>query len=301
MAEKDVTQKILESYNDVFADIVNVLLFDGEQVIAPDELEDQAPRAYYKADGRVREIERDVAKRWKKGNIRVACVGFENQTQADPDMPLRVMGYDGAEYRAQLAGGSRYPVVTLVLYFGYKKHWDKPLRLKERLDIPPRFEPFVNDYKINLFEVAYLTHEQVELFQSDFRIIADYFVQKREKGADGEYTPDPREIRHVQETLQLLSVMTKDRRFEEAYNEAHMSNPTEGGPHTMCEFLDKVENRGVERGIEKGIETGELKAKREMAFSLAGMGIPLEKIAEAAKVSVEVVKQWLAPTESAAK
>lgn len=171
MAEKDVTQKILESYNDVFADIVNVLLFDGEQVIAPDELEDQAPRAYYKADG--------------------------------------------------------------------------------------------------------------------------------------EYTPDPREIRHVQETLQLLSVMTKDRRFEEAYNEAHMSNPTEGGPHTMCEFLDKVENRGVERGIEKGIETGiergELKAKREMAFSLAGMGIPLEKIAEAAKVSVEVVKQWLAPTESAAK
>ena len=297
MAEKDVTQKILESYNDVFADIVNVLLFDGEQVIAPDELEDQAPRAYYKADGRVREIERDVAKRWKKGNIRVACVGFENQTQADPDMPLRVMGYDGAEYRAQLAGGSRYPVVTLVLYFGYKKHWDKPLRLKERLDIPPRFEPFVNDYKINLFEVAYLTHEQVELFQSDFRIIADYFVQKREKGADGEYTPDPREIRHVQETLQLLSVMTKDRRFEEAYNEAHMSNPTEGGPHTMCEFLDKVENRGVERGIERG----ELKAKREMAFSLAGMGIPLEKIAEAAKVSVEVVKQGPAPTESAAK
>ena len=232
----------------------------------------------------MREIERDVAKRWKKGNIRVACVGFENQTQADPDMPLRVMGYDGAEYRAQLAGGNRYPVVTLVLYFGYKKHWDKPLRLKERLDIPPRFEPFVNDYKINLFEVAYLTHEQVELFQTD-----------------GEYTPDPREIRHVQETLQLLSVMTKDRRFEEAYNEAHMSNPTEGGPHTMCEFLDKVENRGVERGIEKGIETGELKAKREMAFSLAGMGIPLEKIAEAAKVSVEVVKQWLAPTESAAK
>ena len=52
-------------------------------------------------------------------NIRLACVGFENQTQADPDMPLRVMSYDGAEYRAQLAkAGSRYPVVTLVLYFG---------------------------------------------------------------------------------------------------------------------------------------------------------------------------------------
>ena len=33
MAEKDNTEKILESYNEVFADIVNVLLFDGEEVV----------------------------------------------------------------------------------------------------------------------------------------------------------------------------------------------------------------------------------------------------------------------------
>ena len=104
MAEKDASEKILESYNDVFSDIVNVLLFQGRQVLAPNELEDQAPRSYYKTDGRLHEIERDVAKRWKNGNIRVACIGFENQTASDPDMPLRVMGYDGAEYRAQLLG-----------------------------------------------------------------------------------------------------------------------------------------------------------------------------------------------------
>ena len=124
MGGKDKTQKILESYNDVFSDIVNVLLFGGRSVISEDELEEQAPRAYYKAAGQLREMERDVAKRWKKGNIRVACVGLENQTDADADMPLRVIGYDGAEYRSQLLpdnkGKSRYPVVTLVLYFGYK-------------------------------------------------------------------------------------------------------------------------------------------------------------------------------------
>ena len=33
MGELDITEKILESYNDVFADIVNVLLFNGEQII----------------------------------------------------------------------------------------------------------------------------------------------------------------------------------------------------------------------------------------------------------------------------
>ncbi len=52
MGEMDVVEKILESYNDVFADIVNVLLFNGESVIKPDELVDQAPRTAYKADGK---------------------------------------------------------------------------------------------------------------------------------------------------------------------------------------------------------------------------------------------------------
>ena len=180
MAQKDTSEKILESYNDVFSDIVNVLLFNGKQVLSADELEDQAPRSYYKTDGKIHEIERDVAKRWKNGNIRVACIGFENQTASDPNMPLRVMGYDGAEYRAQLLNDSEnlYPVVTLVLYFGHDKPWNGPLSLKERLNIPKEFEPYVNDYKINLFQIAYLTHEQVELFQSDFKVVADYFGQK---------------------------------------------------------------------------------------------------------------------------
>ena len=84
--------------------------------------------------------------------------------------------------------------------------------------------------------------------------------------------------------------MTRDHRFEEAYNEAYTKDGMEGGPHTMCEFLDNVERKGRTEG------------KQEMALSLAKMGIPLDKIAEAAKVSVETVKQWLAsPQQGAAK
>ena len=245
MAGKDATEKILESYNDVFSDIVNVLLFQGKQVLTADELEEEAPRTYYKADGKLHEIERDVAKRWKNGNIRVACIGFENQTAADPDMPLRVIGYDGAEYRAQLLAenpaSKRYPVVTLVLYFGYERPWNGPLSLKERMDIPEELEAYVNDYRINLFQIAYLTQEQVQSFQSDFRIVADYFVQKREKG---DYVPSTQEITHVQETLQLLSVMTNDRRFEEIYNER---NRVEGGLHNMCDVLDRAVNKGEDQ------------------------------------------------------
>jgi len=48
--EKDITQKTLERYNDVFADIINVLLFNGERVVTEDSLTDALP-GYFK-DGR---------------------------------------------------------------------------------------------------------------------------------------------------------------------------------------------------------------------------------------------------------
>ena len=43
MPERDVTEKYLESYNDVFADIVNVLLFNGQRRVLPDDLRDTRP------------------------------------------------------------------------------------------------------------------------------------------------------------------------------------------------------------------------------------------------------------------
>ena len=39
MGQKDITEKLLEDYNDVFADIMNGLLFAGEQKIRPESLE----------------------------------------------------------------------------------------------------------------------------------------------------------------------------------------------------------------------------------------------------------------------
>lgn len=282
MADKDITEKILESYNDVFADIVNGLLFHGEPIISPDELEDQAPRAAYKADGRIREMERDVAKRWTKSNIRIACVGLENQTEPDADMPLRVFGYDGAEYRSQLRkeslGKPRYPVVTLVLYFGHEKRWDKPLSLHEAANVPDIFKPFVPDMKINLFEIAYLTREQVNLFHSDFRIVADYFVQKRESG---DYKPSTERLDHVEATLQLLSVMTRDHRFEEVLN----NGEAEGGVRNMCEVLEKVEKRGIEIGREEGREEGK---ESTILFSVRSLMETLKLTAQQAMDALKI-------------
>ena len=93
--------------------------------------------------------------------------------------------------------------------------------------------------------------EEVDLFQSDFRAVADYFVQKQE---NGDYEPSLQDLKHVQETLQLLSVMTNDHRFEDVYNEA--SDAQKGEMRNMCEILDKIENRGLAKGIEEGMAIG---------------------------------------------
>ena len=115
LAEKDITEKMLEDYNDVFADIVNGLLFNGRQVIRENALTSGVDHSMYKADGKVHEQERDTAKFWKTGrgsvSVRLALIGIENQTEYDAEMPLRVIGYDGAAYRA--VNGTRYHTGTI--------------------------------------------------------------------------------------------------------------------------------------------------------------------------------------------
>ena len=246
MAEKDITEKMLEAYNDVFADIVNVLLFDGKREVGEDELADAVTRSAFKADGKIHEQERDVAKFWEKENVRISLYGLENQSRPDRDMPLRLASYDGAGYKAQMLDDTRkerYPVVSLVLHFGMEK-WNEPLTLKECLNIPDELEGYVNDYKMNLYQIAYLTEKQVNMFQSDFKVVAEYFTQKR---TNKDYVPSPQTFQHVDAVLKLMAVMTGDHRFEEVLQESRQK----GVPTNMCEVLDRVEARGEARGEAK--------------------------------------------------
>ena len=252
MGEKDIAEKILMDNNDVFADVVNGLVFDGKPIVEEINLSNMKDKSQYKISGKLHEQERDVAKVIECDGVKVMYVGIENQTDIDTDETIRVIGYDGTSYRGQLLGENekKYPVVTLVLYFGERK-WNRNRTLYETLDIPENIKPFVNDYKINIFEIAYMTPEEVEKFTSDFKIVADYFVQKRMKK---DYKPINKVIKHVDELLKLMTVLTGDSRFEEQIKEMHK----EEGEVRMCEVLDKIENRG----INKGIEIGETKGRK---------------------------------------
>ncbi len=107
MGQKDLSEKILFDYEDIFADIINGYFFKGNQVVAPARLKPTGVHSQYKADDRkLHEQERDVAKVWVNENnniaVKLAVWGLENQTLPEKFMPVRVIGYDGASYRSQL-------------------------------------------------------------------------------------------------------------------------------------------------------------------------------------------------------
>ena len=271
MAEKDITERHLEEFNDVFADIVNVLLFGGEAVVQEDELDNVgSSKDQFRAETEqvgnrsIHETERDITKIWKKGGVAISVIGLENQDEPDRTMPLRVLAYDGASYKSELirmeeqrkkdrnAGGidvqrQYYPVISLVLSFS-ERHWHTARTIHEAVMIPERLKPFVSDYQINVFEISWLENETVQMFRSDFRFVAEYFVQRRR---NEDYRPSEQIVRHVDATLKAMSALTGDRRFETAYN-VWAENDSGKGAFRMEKMLDRIEERGYVKGEAKG-------------------------------------------------
>jgi len=252
MNGKDITQKMLERYNDVFADIVNVLLFNGKKIVDEDALIDTPVDSVLKLDGEIHSQYRDVAKYWKNSQINIALFGLENQTVPDKLMPMRVIGYDGAEYKKQVLEENRYkkkyPVITLVLYMGYEKNWKYSNSLLDLLEVDENLKPYVSDYKINIFEIAFLDREKIDLFKSDFRMLADYLYQMRTTDS---YEGDESDIKHVDEILMLMSAMSGFKNVENIIKVAH-----ERKVSNMKGFFELAEEKGLEKGLELGRTEG---------------------------------------------
>ena len=245
MGTKDKTTRRLEEYNDVFADIINVLVFNGERVVKEDELVDIDTKSEFAADDKgLHGQERDVAKFWTAQNIRFALFGLENQAAPDFQMPLRLYSYNGASYKAQIipdkprgqsvteeldstataqskapashAKQAFYPVLTFVLYYGMQ-HWNTAKSLYEAVNVPEPFKRFIPDMPINLVEIAWLPDDVIEKFESDFRLVAWFFKQLRIYGEPYLKLQDSKlmhRIVHVLELMRMMSAYTGNPDYE---------------------------------------------------------------------------------------
>ena len=251
MGQKDMREKLLEDYNDVFSDIFNGLLF-GENLIEQQYLKSGSTESIYKAEsGKYREQRRDVLKYYRDSCfLEIGSLGIENQSTVDAYMPVRVMGYDYANYRSQVDKHvyPLRPVITIVLNFS-NTPWKDGNSLHSITDILEKFKPFVQNYEVKVFDIAFLKDEIIESFTSDFKLVAKFFKNKR-LGNKNLFTDE--KICHVQEFMDFLAVFTNDIRYQEIKQElAEMEK--EGRSVTMCNVAQALEEKGIEKGIQQGI------------------------------------------------
>ena len=98
-------------------------------------------------------------------------------------------------------------------------------------------------------------HIAVSCFRSDFKVVANFFVQKRKHK---DYIPDdPTEIKHVDEVLKLLQVMTGDERYQTIFQK-------EKGVHSMCDVAERLEKMGMEIGKNTGINEEKIRVYKKL-------------------------------------
>ena len=93
MADKDLSQKALLEYPDVFADIYNTLIFNGREILKPDELKQITTEYISNPDHKGwKQLFRDVVMENTTTGVRYMILGIENQATPDSTMPHRGMG-----------------------------------------------------------------------------------------------------------------------------------------------------------------------------------------------------------------
>ena len=177
----DIIAKKYWNNNERFADFFNAVLFQGEQVIKPEELEDVDTEGSFVLEHRKYaesiQAARDnikVRKRYLARGVELVMLGNEGQEHIHYAMPLRVMGYDYGTYKKQYDSNAEnyatakgldrdeylskmkrtdkfIPVITVVVYYG-EKPWNGATTLQGMLNIGEEIAPYVNDYKILLVE-----------------------------------------------------------------------------------------------------------------------------------------------------
>lgn len=297
---KDIAERRLERHNDVFADIMNVLLFGGREVVRAEDLKDVATRTEYAGQGVLHSQERDTAKEWKNGEVHIASVGIENQTAIDKAMPLRIMGYDGAAYRMQADGKMPFhPVITIVLHFDGEHRWNAPKSLLECMEVSSDIAPYVSDYKINVFDVAYLDDNTVQSFKSDFRAIAEFLKTYR---LHEEFHGTKQMLRHPIDTVGLLEELSESHGLIDAMMSKGLEK--QGGSNMFDPigmYGDRRYNEGVlfgrVQGHEQGREQGREQANISTARAMLARKLDIGLICDCTGLTIEKVQSLLGQSD----
>ena len=303
------TKKYMEN-PEIFADVFNYLLYDGQLILDSKKLypvDSAVIGIPYGETGAGVPIQRyrDILKHMEvkaDGDTIYLLLGIENQSKVHYAMPVRNMVYDALQYAAQVECASKshkkssdgkrpssseylsgfykndslLPVVTLVVYFGADA-WDGPQCVHDMFLVKDKnILRFVPDYKMNLIAPANLTKEDVNKFNTDMREVMLY-------------------VKYWKDKKKLYKLITSDKRYKmmdritaetiNAVTGSKLKFDREGKMVDMCKAIEdmRIEER----------QEGAIEKTKKIVQNLYKMGMSETSIAKAVDVHLALVKQWL--------
>lgn len=260
-----------------FADLFNAQIFEGKQVVLPEDLEliDRTNEVLVEdKQGIVKGLERyrDVFMRWKKGGI-LSLLACENQAKVHYAMPVRNMIYDSLSYAEQIKnlwemhkGGKRkltseeflsrfrkedklYPILSIVLYYG-KEEWDGCTDLHGMLQLEKGsiLEKYIPNYHINLANVEKI--ENLSYFNTDLQNVFGMLKYRKDKEKLMEYIRKTPFFKNVDiGTYQVIKTFL----HSEKILKAEVKKEEGKECVDMCKALEDLYQEGIDSGLEHGI------------------------------------------------
>lgn len=298
-----------------FADLYNGYLFEGNQIILPEDLEPAESEANIlltDKDGKKQELRRhrDIVMRWKKGALLV-MLACENQAKIHYAMPVRNMLYDSMSYAEQIRQlwelhkneqmsseeflskfrkeDLLFPVITIVFYYG-ENPWDAGMELYEMFPKELRenrrlLRKYIANYRINLVDAGHL--ESLENFHTDLQKIFGMLncrktktelMQYMNKNQDYFQNIDEDTFNVIREFLhsdRLWKLETKSKNGKESEN--------------MCQAIEELYNDGVTEGY----HTGRREQLLEKIRLKLAKGKSPEEIADALEEDVATIRTFI--------
>ncbi len=153
---------------------------------------------------------------------------------------------------------------------------------------------------------------ETDLWKAGYTVypVKKYFENTALNYVDGQYISYVNaEVDDGSETAKLMKYFKtadpNDMTHGELSKRVHYLKCEEGGYEEMCEVSEKIYREGIEdgriSGLKEGRKEGWLESQKETAKNLFEMGMSADTIAQALKVNVKLVQEWLTGSRSPAR
>ncbi|MCM1262529.1 MAG: Rpn family recombination-promoting nuclease/putative transposase [Butyrivibrio sp.] len=272
MGRKDDYQFDYLDDNTRFADQINGALFNGTQVVKPEELEPEDSQIVSTGSRNIKTVV-DKARVWKGRKLHILVV--ENQNYVDYQMVLRNMLSESVGYRKQWKQKKRLhtaksdlqdkdeylsgikkdekfaPIITLVVYFGDEHKWNGARCLHDLLDIDDELKEYVTNYKLNLYDCQ--EHDTFNEYRTGLRQVFEAVryskdkemlkkVMEENKEAYSNIDSETRDMLEVVANVRILEKFKTEENGEERYD--------------MCKAFEDMRLEGYEAGIATEMASG---------------------------------------------